>query len=67
MTGGLLTGIPRLSSAALFVPLALAMVLGLTFWVAFALSKLGGAKRARGRSVALRLRNRNGFQSLRRS
>jgi formate hydrogenlyase subunit 3/multisubunit Na+/H+ antiporter MnhD subunit len=45
MTGGLLTGIRTATSAALFVPLALAMVLGLTFAVAFAMSKVGDAKR----------------------
>ncbi len=45
MTGGLLTGIHTTTSAALFVPLALATVLGLTFAVAFAMSKVGDAKR----------------------
>jgi formate hydrogenlyase subunit 3/multisubunit Na+/H+ antiporter MnhD subunit len=45
MTGGLLSGIHTPASAALFVPLALAMVLGLAFAAAFALSKLGDAKR----------------------
>ena len=45
MTGGLLGGIHTPASAALFVPLALAMVLGLAFAAAFALSKLGDAKR----------------------
>jgi len=45
MTGGLLTGIRSTASTALFVPLALAVVLGLAFAVAFAISKLGDAKR----------------------
>jgi formate hydrogenlyase subunit 3/multisubunit Na+/H+ antiporter MnhD subunit len=45
MTGGLLSGIHTTAAAALFVPLALAMVLGLAFAAAFALSKLGDAKR----------------------
>jgi hypothetical protein len=45
MRGGLLTGIHTTTSAALFVPLALAMTLGLAFAVAFAVSKLGEAKR----------------------
>ena len=45
MTSGLLTGIRSTAATALFVPLALAVVLGLAFAVAFAISKLGDAKR----------------------
>jgi NADH:ubiquinone oxidoreductase subunit 5 (subunit L)/multisubunit Na+/H+ antiporter MnhA subunit len=45
MRTGLLTGIGELSSAALFAPLALAVVLGLTFGVAYSIAKLGSAPR----------------------
>jgi formate hydrogenlyase subunit 3/multisubunit Na+/H+ antiporter MnhD subunit len=43
MTGGLLSGIHDISSAAVFAPLTLATVLGLTFVLALVLAKLGGA------------------------
>ena len=40
-----LTGVGALNSAAVFMPAALALVLGLMFVVAYGISKLGGAQR----------------------
>jgi len=45
MTGGLLAGIHTRTSAALFVPLVLALTLGLALAAARAMAKLGEAKR----------------------
>ena len=45
MRTGPLTGIGELNSAALFAPLALAVVLGLTFVLAYSIAKLGSAPR----------------------
>ena len=45
VVSGPLTGLKELHSAALFAPVALAMVLGLMFLIAYGISKLGGAPR----------------------
>jgi hydrogenase-4 component B len=45
MTSGLVAGLEPVSSAAVFVPLALVVVLGLMFLVSRLLAKLGGAQR----------------------
>ena len=65
MTGGLLTGIHTIASAALFVPLALAAVLGLAFAAAVAMSKLGDAKRRAAAPWLCGYATEIGLQSLR--
>ena len=45
MTGGPLTGVQELQGIALFAPLAVAVLLGSLFLVAYIISKFGGAQR----------------------
>ena len=45
MTGGLAGGVQNMQGTALFVPLAIALLLGLMFVLTYAISKLGSAQR----------------------
>jgi hydrogenase-4 component B len=45
MTGGILSGVQEINSAAIFAPLAIVLLLGLMFVLTYAISKLGSAQR----------------------